>query len=103
MCVRTGRGGKDVGIGNQRGARRTSPLARARRVREVSATYDSDGVAKADGSLMFPEVLRPAPGEGISARLIVPCRQSTSGSCVHFLKLNRQRILGSVDCHQSRR
>ena len=41
-------------------------------VREVSATCDSDSVAEADGSLMFPEVLRPAPGEGISAGLIVP-------------------------------
>ena len=34
-------------------------------MREVSATCNSDGVAEADGSLMFPEVLRPAPGEGI--------------------------------------
>ena len=33
---------------------------------------DSDSVAEADGSLMFPEVLRPAPCEGISARLIIP-------------------------------
>ena len=44
----------------------------ARGVREVSATCDSDGIAEADGSLMFPEVLRLAPGVGISARLIVP-------------------------------
>jgi hypothetical protein len=48
----TGRGGKDVGIGNRRGASCTSPLARARGVREVSATCDSDGVAEADGSLL---------------------------------------------------
>ena len=41
-------------------------------MREVSATCDSDGVAEADGSRMLPEVLRPAPGEGISARLVVP-------------------------------
>ena len=41
-------------------------------MREVSATCDSDGVAEADGSLMFPEVLRPAPGEGISAGLVIP-------------------------------
>ena len=41
-------------------------------VREVSVTCDSDSVAEADGSLMFPEVLRPAPCEGISARLIIP-------------------------------
>ena len=27
MCLRTGRGGKDVGIGNRRGARCASPLA----------------------------------------------------------------------------
>jgi len=33
MCLRTGRGGKDVGISNQRGARCTSPLSRARGVR----------------------------------------------------------------------
>ena len=72
MCLRTGRGGKDVGIGSRRGEKCTSPLARARRVREVSATCDSDRVAEADGRLMFPEVPRPAPGEGVSAGLIVP-------------------------------
>jgi hypothetical protein len=49
-----------------------SPLARTRGVREVSATCYCDSVAKADGSLVFPEVLRPAPGEGISAWLVVP-------------------------------
>ena len=49
-----------------------SALARTRGVREVSATCDRDSVAKADGSLMLPEVLRPAPGEGISAGLVVP-------------------------------
>ena len=38
----------------------------------MSARCGSDSVAEADGSLMFSEVLRPAPGEGISARLIVP-------------------------------
>ena len=65
-------GAKDVGICNRGGARCTSPLSRARGVREVSATGDSDSVAEVDGSLMFPEVLRPAPGEGITARLIVP-------------------------------
>ena len=53
-------------------ARCMSPLSRTREVREVSATCDSDSVAEADGSLMFPEVLRPAPGEVISARLFVP-------------------------------
>ena len=41
-------------------------------VREVSVTCDSDGVAEADDSLIFPEVLRPAPGESIGASLIVP-------------------------------
>ena len=41
-------------------------------MREVSTKCDSDGIAEADGSLMFPEVLRPVTGEGISARLIVP-------------------------------
>ena len=49
-----------------------SPLARTRGVREVSATCDIDSVAKADCSLMFPEVLRLATREGISARLILP-------------------------------
>ena len=68
----TERGGKDVGIGNRRGERCTNPLARTRGVREVRATCDSDRVAEADGSLMFAEVLRPAPCEGISARLIIP-------------------------------
>ena len=69
---RTGKEAKDVGISNSSMARCTSPLSRARGVREVSATCDSDGVAEADGSLMFPEVLRPASGEGISARLAPP-------------------------------
>ena len=41
-------------------------------VREVSATCNSHSVAEADGSLMLPEVLRPAPGEGIRARLMIP-------------------------------
>ena len=49
-----------------------SALVRTRGVREVSAAGDSDGVAESDGSLMSPEVLRPAPGKGIIARLIVP-------------------------------
>ena len=57
---------------NRRGERCSSPRSETRGMREVSATCDSDGVAEADGSLMFPEVLRPAPGEGISARLGVP-------------------------------
>ena len=71
MCLRTGRGGKDVGISNRRWVRYTSPLSRARGVRVVIVTCDSDGVAEADGSLMLPEVLRPAPSEGISARIII--------------------------------
>ena len=65
---RTGKEAKDVGISNSSMARCTSPLSRARGVRKVSE--NSDGVA--DGSLMFPEVLRPASGEGISARLAPP-------------------------------
>ena len=40
--------------------------------RNVCATCDVDGVSETDGCLVLPEVLRPAPGEGISARLIVP-------------------------------
>jgi hypothetical protein len=38
----------------------------------VSTAGDSDGVAEANGSLISPVVLRPAPGEGISARLCFP-------------------------------
>ena len=56
------RGGKDVSISNRRGTRDTSPLVGTRGVREVSATRDGDRIAEADGSLTFPEVLRPAPG-----------------------------------------
>ena len=41
-------------------------------MREVSATCNSHSVAEADGSLMFPEVLTSAPGEGISAGLVIP-------------------------------
>ena len=48
--------------------------------REVS---DSDGIGEADGSLMLPVVLRPAPGEGISARLgppqVVKVQQGAGG------------------------
>ena len=43
--VMTGRGGKDVGIGNPRGERCTSPRARTRGMREMSATCDSDCIA----------------------------------------------------------
>ena len=57
MCLGTGRGGKDVGIGS-RGEMCTSPLARTRGVREVSATCDCDSVAEADGSLNWPWVSR---------------------------------------------
>ena len=60
VCLRTERGGKDVGISKRRGATCTSPLANARGVLEVSATCDGDGIAEVDGSLVFPEVLRPA-------------------------------------------
>ena len=72
MCLRMGRGGEDVGISNRRGARCKSPGSRTRGVREVSATCNSHSVAEADGSLVLPEVLRPAPGEGISAGLVIP-------------------------------
>ena len=67
-----GRGGKDVGIANRRGTRDTSPLARTKGVREASTTRDGDRIAEADGSLTSPEVLGPAPGEGIRARLTNP-------------------------------
>ena len=72
MCLEMGREAKDVGISIRWRTRYTSPLSRARGLREVSATCDSDGGAEADGGLVFPEILRPAPGEGIGARLIFP-------------------------------
>ena len=69
MCLCAERGAKDVGIRNMRVV---SPLSETRGVREVSAAGDSDGVGEADGCPMSPVVLRPAPGEGISARLGFP-------------------------------
>ena len=66
------RGRKDVGVGRRSRTRCSRPLAGTWGVREVSATRNSDCSAEADGSLMFPEVLRPAPGEGIRARLTNP-------------------------------
>ena len=71
MCPETVREAKDVGIITRRGARCACPLSRAGGWRKVSATCDGDGVSETDGSLVFPEILRPAPGGGISARLIV--------------------------------
>ena len=71
MCWGTGREAKDVGIRPLKGSRCVCPLSRARGLRKVIATCNRDGIAE-HGSLMFPEVLRQAPGEGISARLIVP-------------------------------
>jgi hypothetical protein len=41
-------------------------------VYEVSAAGDGDGISEADGGRMLPVVLRPAPGESISARLGIP-------------------------------
>ena len=58
------RGRKDVGVGGRSWTRCSRPLAGTWGVREVSAPRNSDCSAEADGSLMFPEVLRPAPGEG---------------------------------------
>ena len=72
MCLRTGRGGEDVGISNRRGARCKSPVSRTRGLREGCATCNRHSVAEADSSLKLPEVLRPVPGEGISAGLVVP-------------------------------
>ena len=69
MCLWTGRGAEEVGMSKRRVA---GPLSETRGVREVSATCNSHSVAEADGSLVLPEVLRPAPGEGISARLVIP-------------------------------
>ena len=82
MCLGAGREAKNVGISTRRGARCVCPLSRARGMREVSATFDGDGVSEADVSLVFPEVLRPGPGEGISARLIVP-HEIRAGFMVH--------------------
>ena len=65
-----GRGRKDIGISSRSRTRCTSPRARTWGVCEVSAR-DSDCIAEADGSLMFPEVLRPAPGEVIRTWLML--------------------------------
>ena len=39
---------------------------------EVRETCDRDGLAKADGRLMLPKILRQVTSEGISSRLVVP-------------------------------
>ena len=49
-----------------------APLSQTRGLREVSAAGDGDGIGEADGGLMLPVVLRPAPGEGIRAGLVIP-------------------------------
>ena len=82
MCLGTGREAKDVGMRTRRGARYACPLSRARGVRKVSATCDGHGVSETDGSLVLPEVLRPAPGEGINARLIVPHVEVLGSFCL---------------------
>ena len=41
-------------------------------MREVSGAGDGDGIGEADGGLTLPVVLRPAPGEGIRAGLVIP-------------------------------
>ena len=64
MYLSHGIGAEDVGI---RKRRLVSGLAETGEVRKVSAACDRDGVAKADGMLMSPVVLRLAPGESISA------------------------------------
>ena len=69
MCLWTGRDTADVGVREKRMA---SPLLETRGVREVSSACDRDSIAEADGGLMLPVVLEPAPGEGISAMLKVP-------------------------------
>ena len=51
---------------------RGEPLAGTWGVREVRSAGDGDGICEADGGLMLPVVLRPAPGEGISAGLGFP-------------------------------
>ena len=70
VCLSPGRGAEDVGI---RKRRVTSRLSETRGVRKVSAECDRD----VDGRLMLPVVLRPSPGESISAWFGFPCRQST--------------------------
>ena len=66
------RGRKDVGVGGRSWTRCSRPLSGTWGVREVSPPRNSDCSAEADGSLMFPEVLRPAPGEGIRTWLMIP-------------------------------
>ena len=62
MRLSPGMGAEDVSI---RKRRVVSRLSETRGVRKVSAACDRDGVAEADGGLMLPGVLRPAPGESI--------------------------------------
>ena len=65
----SGEGGERWGQGRWQGV---SPLVGTRLVSEVSTAGDGDGIRKADGGLLLPVVLRPAPGEGISAGLVIP-------------------------------
>ena len=58
-------GAKDVGISTRRGARCVCPLSRAREARKVSATCNGYSIAETDGSLVLPEVLRPATSSDI--------------------------------------
>ena len=55
MCVGTRRGAEDVGTRKRRVASR---LSETRGLCKVSAACEGDGVAEADGGLMFPAVLR---------------------------------------------
>ena len=87
MCLCAGRGAKDVGISN---SRVVSPLSGTRGVRKLSAAGDGDGIGEADGGLMLPVVLRPAPGDGISALLGIP-------------QVVRRQVTASVPCSASPR
>ena len=44
-----------------------------RGVREVTAAGDGDGIRKADGGLMLPVELRPAPGELMTKSPLQSC------------------------------
>ena len=66
MCLGTGREAKDVGISTIEGRDARAHCRGRGGARKVSAMCDGDGDSETDGSLVLPEILRPAPGEGIS-------------------------------------
>ena len=48
-----------------------SPLVRTRKVREVIAAGDGDGICEADDVLILPVVLTLTPSEGVHVGLVI--------------------------------